>query len=110
MNIYNKSKNIILATNCKRASSFKDNLLGLTKYNKPIPMLFTTRFGIHTFGMKHPIDVIILDSNHIVSSMKINLNSNRIYVWNPSHSIVLELPMDTIQKTKTSIGDRLIIN
>lgn len=68
--------------------------------------MFRTRFGIHTFGMHYPIDVIILDKQQIVVHLKENLMPNRLYFWNPKYSIVIELPKETIKKKKISLGSK----
>ena len=36
----------------------------------PTPLFFKTRFGIHTFGVITPIDVLILDKNYKVVKIK----------------------------------------
>jgi len=70
-------------------------------------MLFRTRFGIHTIGMKYAIDVLILDKKNKVVAIKKNLEPNKIFLWNPAFNTVLELPAGTINKTKTEIKDLL---
>jgi len=71
-------------------------IIGLIGKNKPEPILFKTRFGIYTFFMRFPIDVIILDNKYKVVKLKENLKPNSIFVWNPKYNIVLELPAGTI--------------
>lgn len=87
-------------------------MIGLLNSEKPHAIYFRTRFGIHTFGLKFPIDVIILDNNINVVRLKENLKPNRIFLWNPIHNRVIELPVGEIKKSKTEIGDkiRLIID
>lgn len=76
-----------------KATSRKDKALGLMFRNPPIPLYFETRFGIHTFFVKAPIFVYILDKNSHVVSVK-RVNPWRVYFWNPKYSRVLELPTD----------------
>lgn len=80
------------------AKSFKEKAVGLLHSQKPTALLIKTRWGIHTFGMKYPIDVIILDSSHKVIQLSESLKPNRIYLWNPIYSTALELPEKTIRK------------
>lgn len=105
MRLINKRNNQLLAQNLTEATSWKQKICGLTLSTKPSALCFKTRFGIHTFGMRFPIDVIILDSHNQVVRIKTNLQPNRIFLWNPKYSKVLELPPGTIQKTKTKADD-----
>ena len=66
--------------------------------------MFKTRFGIHTFFIKEPIDVIVLDDNFKVVKLA-TVKPNNIFFWHPRFSKVLEFPQSTIKKTKTQIGD-----
>jgi hypothetical protein len=72
-------------------------------------MLLKTHFGIHTFGMKYPIDILILDQQNCVVARKENLKPNTIFLWNPRYETVLELPAGTIKKTKTEIDDNILL-
>ena len=67
--------------------------------------MIETRFGIHTFGLKYPIDVLILDNGNKVVFLKKNLMPWRIFLWNPIYDKVLELPQGTIDKKKIKIND-----
>lgn len=80
-------------------------LFGLLKKSNPRSLLFKTRFGIHTLGLKKAIDIIILDNNFRVVKLGISVKPNQFFFWNPKFSLVLELPEGTIKKTKTQIGD-----
>src|SRR5579872_7285792 len=91
------------------AKSFHEKIIGLLYKNDPHSMHFTTRFGIHTFGMRFPIDVIICDSYLVVRKLKINLRPNQIFLWNPLFSHVLELPSGEIQRNKLRVGDTLVL-
>lgn len=82
---------------------------GLMGKTKPEAILFKTRFGIHTFFMRFPIDVIILNKDYTVVKIKQNLQPNTIFIWNPKYTIVLELPQGTIEKEKIKIGEKLKI-
>ncbi len=92
MILKNKNTNKIISKNLKIAKSFSDNLFGLLKEKPGTYMLFNTRFGIHTFFMKNPISIAVLDKNYKVVKVKCNLKPNRIFIWNPKYSKVLELP------------------
>lgn len=85
----------------------RNKLLGLIGAKKPYSIFFQTRFGIHTFGLKFPIDVLILDKNNKVVKLRQNLKQNRIFVWNPKYNNVIELPVGTIEKKKIKIGNKI---
>lgn len=73
-------------------------------------VIFTTRFGIHTFGLRFPIDVIILDDQKKVVSLKENLKPYRIFIWNPKYKLVVEINKELIKNSNTKIGDLLQID
>ena len=49
--------------------------------------------GVHTFGMKFPIDVVVLDRNNIVKKIKKDMRPGKFFFWNPKYKKVLELPV-----------------
>ena len=72
----------------KRLKTFREKTIGLI--GKEIkPVTFETRFGVHTFGVKAPIDVLILDSQEKVIALKESLSPKRIFLWNPNKKIVV---------------------
>lgn len=88
----------------KKTNSLRLKIRGLIGKKKPEALFLQTRFGIHTFGVKFPIDVVVVDSKNIVVKLKQNLKPNRIFLWNPRFCRVLELPEGTIQKKELSLG------
>jgi|SRR5581483_3194847 len=88
----------------KLANSFLDKSIGLLNAKKPFPLLLKTRFGIHTFGMKYPIDVIVLNNQNSVVSLKEQLKPQSIYFWNIFFNTIIELPAGTVKKEKITRG------
>lgn len=88
----------------KKAINLKEKAQGLIGKDKPCALMLETRFGIHTFGLKFPIDVLILNNDNKVMSIKKNLKPNKIFLWNPMYRKVVELPSGTIE------GKRIEIN
>jgi uncharacterized membrane protein (UPF0127 family) len=76
-------------------------LIGDLKIN---PIYFETRWGIHTFGIKSEIDVLILDNNNKTAVIKESLKPNRVFMWNPRFKKVLELPAGQIRKLGIKTG------
>lgn len=107
MRIINQSNNSIISKNVIIPKSILNQSLGLLKYKIPQTMLLNTRFGIHTFGMKYAIDVLILDNTNHIISWKKNMKPNRIFIWNPKFKTVLENPSGMIEKNKIHIGDKI---
>lgn len=93
----------------KQAVSFKQRAFGLLLYKKPVPMIFKTRFGIHTFGMRYPIDIVILDNQQYVVKLKKSLQPNRIYIWPPLFDTVIELPKGTIEEKHIENGTHVTL-
>lgn len=106
MIIKNITRKTTLTKQLKVANSFKDRSLGLLNPKNPRSLLIKTRFGIHTLFLKSTIDVIILDRNLYVKKLK-TLHPNRIFVYNPAFQTIIELPSNTIKKSKTQLGDKL---
>jgi len=109
MVIKNISKNSLISTKAKLAQSFLDRLLGLLNPHNPPFLIFKTRYGIHTFFMKHPIDVLLLDSHLRVIKLKECLKPFRVFLYHPKYSHVLEMPKGTIQKKHIHINDKISI-
>lgn len=93
----------------KVLSSFWQKTRGLICKEKAEPVLFKTRFGIHTFGLKFPIDVIILDNKNRVTKIITNLSPNNLFFWNPIYDKVIELPVGEITKLNIKSSDTLEI-
>jgi uncharacterized protein len=61
--------------------------------------------GVHTFAMNFPIDVIYLDAKNLVVHLEQNLKPWRLGRIHLRAYSVLELPVDTVRSTRTTIGD-----
>lgn len=108
MILKNISQNTEITSELKIATSFMDKLFGLLRENNKA-MLFRTRFGIHTFFLNKPIDIIVLDKKLKVVKSETVL-PNKLFFWNPKFYIVIELPAETIKKSYTKVGDLLIFS
>lgn len=87
------------------AKTLPEKIIGLIGAKKPMTILLKTRFGIHTFGVRFPLDIVILDKNNRVVSLKKSLGINRLFFWNPRYDTVIELPKGMIEEKKVKIGD-----
>lgn len=107
--IMQRSKVKIINIKSRRANNLKDKIFGLIGENSLKPLFLQTRFGIHTFGVKFPIDVLILDKEFNVIKIKKNLDPDKLFFWNPLYDNVLELPVGTISKLNIGLGDKIHI-
>jgi uncharacterized membrane protein (UPF0127 family) len=105
--IQNITKNSILAEKFSFKKGF-GKIKGLLGGNEAEAIVFTTRFGIHTFFLKFPIDLIILDNKGIVKLAK-TIKPNRVVFWDVRFKTVIELPFKTLNKTHTLLGDIIIL-
>jgi uncharacterized membrane protein (UPF0127 family) len=110
MVIRNAANGKILSESAVKAITYSQKTFGLIFSKNPCTMIFQTRFGIHTFFMKYPIDVLVLDQQNTVVAIKKSLKPNRIFVWNPKYEIIIELPTGSIEKTSTKVGSRIILS
>ncbi|QGG48565.1 hypothetical protein FTV88_2472 [Heliorestis convoluta] len=69
-------------------------------------LLLTPCYSIHTFFLKHEIDVVFLGENNQVLFLIQQAQRGRIFVGVPGTKTVLELP-PTVTKGKLHIGDIL---
>ena len=65
--------------------------------------------GVHTFGMRFPIDVVFLDQELRVIAVTQFLQPNRLTRIYINAASVLELPSGTAERTATVTGDRISI-
>lgn len=93
----------------KRLRSLRTKSIGVIGKKHIEPVHFTTRWGIHTFGVLHPIDVLILDNDNHVVKLTQNLKPNRIFYWHPRYKHVIELPSGEIAKKGIAMGDAITL-
>ena len=91
----------------KLCSSIANRTIGQIGKTKPEPLMFLTRFGIHTFGIRFPLDIIVLEDNGTIVKLKQGLKPNHIFFWPLKFNKVLELPEGYIKTRKIKIGSKL---
>jgi uncharacterized membrane protein (UPF0127 family) len=103
------SKGAVLADRAAIADTGAKRRTGLLKHSKLEPgdgLLIRTE-GVHTFGMKFPIDVAFLSKSKRILKIRPNMVRGRIALSLRAHS-VLELPAGTLESTGTLTGDQLV--
>jgi uncharacterized membrane protein (UPF0127 family) len=111
--VINLTKKTWLATKVRKADNFVTRLVGLLKRKTLGPeeaLWLLPSKGIHTIGMKFPIDVIFLNGKNKVVSIIPAMAPQRVSWFRFTAYSVLELPDGTIRKSRTEIGDELEIS
>jgi uncharacterized membrane protein (UPF0127 family) len=111
--VINLTKQTWLATKVRKADNFLTRLIGLLKRKHLGPeeaLWLMPSKGIHTVGMKFPIDVVFLNRDHQVLGLMSGLVPYRVSAVHLRGYSVLELPNGTIKKSRTEIGDKLEIS
>lgn len=113
MPIVNATRKTWLATKVRKADNFLTRLVGLLKRNHLGPeeaLWLMPSKGIHTIGMKFPIDVVFLNRGNTVVGLVQGMAPCRLSSIHFSSYSVLELPTGTIRKSRTEVGDQFEIS
>lgn len=109
--IYNKDKKTVLSKNCKFCKSQISKTVGLMFRRKPKALVFAFDnekiVSLHMFFVFFPIDIIYLNKNKEVVELKKDFKPFSLYKPRKKAQYIIELPAATIQKTRTSIGDKI---
>jgi hypothetical protein len=113
--VYNKARQSFVATRAKVADGYLSRLVGLlgttSQWAQPGNGLWIVpSHGVHMLGMLYPLDVIFLDHQYVVVEIEEYLRPFRISKVSLKAKSVLELPIHTISRTETRIGDQLEIS
>ena len=107
--LFNKSKNCLIASKALVADSFFLRLKGLM-FRKSIDeeeaLIFYHTPSIHTFFMRFPIEVVFLNQKMQVVEIYEELGPKRV-VFSTSASIAVELPARKTSEETLEIGDIL---
>ncbi|NMC36541.1 DUF192 domain-containing protein [Candidatus Beckwithbacteria bacterium] len=106
MQVQNISQKQILVSNLIQAKDLLTKTRGLIGKKKGEALYFTSRFGIHSFGMTYPLFVLVCDDQLTVRKIVANFKPNSLLFWNPAWQHIFELPAE---KYQVQIGDRLQI-
>jgi uncharacterized membrane protein (UPF0127 family) len=111
--IYNKTKETFLAFRVNIADSVTGRLIGLLGRRSLKPdsgVWIVPANAIHTVGMMFAFDVVMIDKNFRVVSVKELVKPFRIILPKLRAESVIELPAHTIFRSRTEIGDELVID
>ncbi len=108
----NRSRQTVLSTQCEAADSGWERmkgLLGRSKEQFPAGkgLWLVPANSIHTIGMSFPIDVAYLDKAGRVIHLYHSLPPFRVAAIKFKTHSILELPVGTLARTRTEVGDML---
>ncbi len=110
--VYNKTKETFLAFRVKVADSILGRLIGLLGKRSLQPdsgVWIVPANAVHTIGMLFSFDLVLIDKNFKVVGLRELVRPFRV-TWPERHAeSVLELPAHTIFRSRTQIGDQLLI-
>ena len=111
--VYNKTKETFLAFRVNVADSIAGRLIGLLGRRSLRPdsgVWIVPANAIHTIGMLFSFDVVMIDKDFKVVSLKELVKPCRIILPKLRAESVIELPAHTIFRSRTEIGDELVID
>src|SRR5712692_3131295 len=111
--VYNQTKGTFLAFRVGVADSILGRLIGLLGRRSLKPDgggWIVPANAIHTIGMLFAFDVVMIDKNFRVVSVKEFVKPFRVILPKLRAESVIELPAHTIFRSRTEVGDELVID
>jgi uncharacterized membrane protein (UPF0127 family) len=110
LRVVNRTRGAVVGSRVQVADRFWARLRGFLGRPQPSPgegLLLTPCDGVHMFGMRFPLDVVFLTEDgtvvHLVEALKPWQRTPRV----ARARAVLEVPVGTLGRTGTMVGDRL---
>ena len=110
--VYNETRQSFLSLGVGIADTFfasLKGLLGKRKLQNDEGLWVIPSQGIHTIGVLFPIDLVYLDADRRVIHLVEHLRPFRFAPIKANSESVLELPIRTICRSDTQIGDSFVI-
>ncbi len=111
--VYNQTKGTFLAFRVSVADSILSRLIGLLGRRSLNPdggVWIVPANAIHTIGMLFSFDVVMIDKDFRVVSVTEMVKPFRVILPKLRAESVIELPAHTIFRSRTEIGDQLMID
>jgi uncharacterized membrane protein (UPF0127 family) len=113
--VYNKTRERFVATHAQVADGYFSRLVGLLgttrRWARPGKGLWIVpSHGVHTIGMLYALDLVFLDRDHVVVDVEERVRPFRVSKVRFKADSVLELPVHTVFRTETRVGDQLEIS
>jgi uncharacterized membrane protein (UPF0127 family) len=112
LEVANVTRGTVLGSEIRIANTALTRLVGLLGDSQLPPghgLLIEPSSGVHTFGMRFPIDVVALDRHLCVRGVWENLGPFRIAAVGLKTHKVLELPVGAIRHSRTQVNDQLVL-
>ena len=110
--VANLTRGTVLGSEIRIANTAMSRLVGLLGHSGLSPgdgLLIQPSSGVHTFGMRFPIDVVALDRQFCVRGIWEGLGPFRIAALGFKTHKVLELPVGAIRGSRTQVNDQLAL-
>ena len=110
--VYNKTKETFLAFRVTVADSIVGRLIGLLgkrSLNPDSGVWIVPANAIHTVGMLFTFDLVLVDKDLKVVGLRELIRPFRVTRPNFRAESVIELPAHSIFKSRTEVGDQLVI-
>ncbi len=113
--IYNKTREKFVATHADVADGYFSRLIGLLgttrTWARPGKGLWIVpSHGVHTVGMLYALDLVFLSRDLVVVDVEEHIRPFCISKLSFKAESVLELPLYTVFRTETRVGDQLEIS
>jgi len=111
--VYNQTKGTFLAFRVSVADSVLGRLIGLLGRRSLNPdggVWIVPANAIHTIGMLFSFDVVMIDKDFRVVSVTEMVKPFRVILPKLRAESVIELPAHTIFRSRTEVGDQLLID
>lgn len=106
MILVNRTKGVVVYEDIREAKTSAEKSRGLIGSDGSFGVNIKTRWGIHTFGMKFPIDAAVLNKRNTIIKIRKRIKPSRFFFWNPRHKMVVEMP-SVLVNDNWGIGDEL---
>jgi uncharacterized protein len=110
LRVFNQTRQTLIAQSAIVADTFLSRMVGLlTRSSLPQgeALIITRCQSIHMFFMRFPIDVIFIDTEDRVVGLVPDIKPFHLSPLFFNASCAIELPAQTINLTKTELGDCL---
>lgn len=108
--VQNRTRQQSLGQQIQVADTFWTRLRGLLGRPEPRPgegLLIVPSRSVHMWGMKYPLDILVLDEDRKVRAAYQPLEPGQRTEWHRQGRMILELPSGQIERTQTRVGDQL---
>lgn len=109
--VFNSKNNKLISNKCYTAIDVWERAIGLHAFldANSISLLLLPCSRIHTFFLKHSIDILFIDKSGVVCGFASNSSRNKLYIGPTDTGAVLELPSGCIDSVGIEVGDRIQI-